>query len=149
MDRFTLYKPEIEAIGNFFTNEQNLSVVRVLGKEIFWVDSASLQQIAKQYQENIRIAVDPNSTQAAKDQALDQLLERTKLVVDDFRDLLLKVEEEKDSCAVPTSTALSDTEKEHLKRACAIEKVSNEVRGTAFQGLTKLFTPGAISLATG
>ena len=146
INRFALYQPEIQAIGDFFTNQQNLSLVRILGKEIFWVDSASLQAIAKQYQENLRIINDTNSQQAAKDRAVDQLLERTKLVVDDFRDLLLKVEEQKDFCALPTSSSLNAAEKNYLQRSCAIEKVSKEIRSTAFQGLSKLFTPGAISL---
>jgi len=149
MDRFALYKPEIQAIGSFFANPQNVSLVRDLGKEIFWIDSDSLQQIAKQYQDNVQVIFDPNTTQDAKNKATDQLLERTKLVVDDFRSLLLEVEEKKASCPAPTSSILSDTEKDHLRWECAVETLSTEKRRKAFKDMAKLFAPGTISLRSG
>jgi hypothetical protein len=163
-DRFALYRPEIQAIGDFFSNEQNLSLVRIMGKEIFWIDSASLEEIAKQYKENVRIAFDPSSKDSAVDDALTQLLERTKLVVADFRDLVLEIKKtENETCPAneaqlppdkqPCSCAdqkvnagLTKADQDHLKRTCAIEKVANEMRSNAFRELAKLFAPGSISL---
>src|SRR5258706_8663922 len=163
-ERFGLYKPEIQAIGDFFTNEQNLSIMRVLGSQIFWIDSNSLEQIAKQYQDNARIAFDPNSKEQAANDALYKLLERTKLVVQDFRDLLLAVKAEENRtgsigaasatpdkkpcpCAEETmGPGLTEADKKHLTRICAIERVSQNTQSKAFQGLTKLFAPGFVSL---
>jgi hypothetical protein len=148
-ERFRLYKPEIQAIGDFFADEHNLAVVRILGSEIFWIDSASLEEIAKQYKENIRIAFDPTSDAGASDQALSDLLERTKLVLADFRDLVLEVRNKasEPSCGKElTGQSLSEGDRKHLLRICGIEKVANERRKTAFQELTKLFASGSISL---
>jgi hypothetical protein len=150
-DSFSLYRPEIQAISAFFADEQNLAIVQILGKEVFWVDSASLQQIAKQYQENMRVAFDPASTQSAKNDALQQLLERTHLVVEDFRDLILQARSEaqsQDCLSEKRIQALSLTPKDqrYLLRICGIEKVAKARRERAFGALKKLFAPGSISL---
>jgi len=162
-DRFALYRPEVQAIADFFSNEQNLSLVRIMGKEIFWIDSASLEEIAKQYKENVRIAFDPTSKDSAVDEALTQLLERTKLVVADFRDLVLEIKKTENetcpaneaqlaldkqpcSCTDQMNASLPKADQDHLRRTCAIEKVANEMRSNAFRELAKLFSPGSISL---
>jgi hypothetical protein len=162
-DRFGLYQPEIQAIGTFFGDQHNLSIVRLLGSEIFWIDSNSLEQIAKQYQDDVRVAFDPNSKEPAAKAALVELLERTKLVVEDFRDLLLAVKaeqsrscvggEKEGTCACVQKAIGAGVSEEDRKtltktlmRTCAIETISEAMRSKAFEGLSKLFSPGAISL---
>jgi hypothetical protein len=162
-DRFGLYQPEIQATATFFSDQHNLSIVRLLGSEIFWIDSNSLEQIAKQYQDDLRVAFDPNSKEPPARAALAELLERTKLVVEDFRDLLLAVRaEETRSCTgdekegtctcVQKGIGAGLTEEDKktltktLMRTCAIETISEDMRSKAFRGLSKLFSPGAVSL---
>ena len=162
-DRFGLYQPEIQATATFFSDQHNLSIVRLLGSEIFWIDSNSLEQIAKQYQDDLRVAFDPNSKEPAAKAALAELLERTKLVAEDFGDLLLAVkaeesrtcrgDEKEGTCAcVQKGIGAGVTEEDRktltkaLMRTCAIETISEDMRSKAFKGLSKLFSPGAISL---
>lgn len=161
--RFALFKPEIQAVGTFFTDPRNLTILQIFGKEIFWVDSASLAQIAKQYQDNISIAFDDTSSPEAANMALNQLLERTKIVIEDFRDILLLIKsQENQPCPVeeaqgatdkrsrrrltPNTAALGENEIKHLRRVCAIERIAQAKREDAFDELKKLFAAGMISL---
>lgn len=152
-DRLALYKPEIQAISAFFTDPQNISVVQILGKEIFWIDDASLREIAKQYQDNIRIAFDSNSTPDAQKQAVVQLIERTNLVVEDFRELISRMDAEAQSSECQAEIEqkyhgriTSAKTKTSLLHECGVERVADDRRRHAFDALKKLFAPGTISL---
>ncbi len=92
-ERFRLYQPEVGAIADFFAKPENLTIVEKIGAELFWVDRASMQRIAEQYKENIRIAFDEKSTQEARNNALRDLFERTKLLYQDLKDLEREVRE--------------------------------------------------------
>jgi hypothetical protein len=131
-DTFRLHQPEITTIAQFFQNEKNLNIVGIVGKQVFWVDRASLQAIAKQYSQNLATAFDSKSTDSAKHQAFDDLLDRTRLVYDDFADMRRQVR---------------DLQKaRHLEWASAVEEFAKTRREQALAKLKNLFVPGYVSL---
>jgi hypothetical protein len=85
--RLRLYQPEIQAISDFLVQKENLELVEKLGVKIFWIDRDSMVAIAQQYKDDIQIAFDPKSASDAQLRALQDLLERTKLVYGDFGDI--------------------------------------------------------------
>jgi hypothetical protein len=131
-DRFALYKPEIGTISAFFADPENVLILQILGKEIFWMDTASLVQVAKQYQDTLSDALDPS-----KPDALVKLMERSWLIVQDFHEL---IEQANDRAKSSDCTIMMD------KRGCGIDKIAEDKRKSAFDILTKLFAPGSISL---
>jgi hypothetical protein len=173
-ERFEFYKPEIQAIGNFFTDKDNLAMVQILGNKVLGIDTASLEEIAKQYLDDIRVAFDTTSNPSSSKAAVDRLLERTKLVVEKFRDLQIEVwhmenakcsdEEAKRyegtaycSCTAGPSEVselkasfLTDQDKDNLKQAgletCGVVRVAAKMRRMAFLELTQRIAPGTISL---
>ncbi len=92
-ERFRLYQPEIASISTFFASAENLNLVEIMGTEVFWVDRTSLQAIAAQYKADMRIAFDNTSTPSARNEALQDMLERTKLVYTDFGDARREIRE--------------------------------------------------------
>jgi len=131
-DRFALYQPEIGTISAFFADPENVAILQIFGKEIFWMDTASLVQVAKQYQDTLNNALD-----SSKPDALVKLTERSWLILQDFHELIEQAIEQEKS---PDCASKID------KTGCGIDKVAEEKRKLAFVVLTKLFAPGSISL---
>jgi hypothetical protein len=82
--RFRLYRPEIQAITEFFVHEDTARVASLLGSQAFGVDIASLKAIARQYLDNVTALFDPDATAERQTAALSDLVERTKLIWHDF-----------------------------------------------------------------
>ena len=91
LDRLRLLRPEITAIAEFMQRRQNLNIVEIVGTEVFWIDRASMQAIAKQYEDNLKIAFDGGSTDDAKRDAVADMLRRTLLVIEDLQDPMTEV----------------------------------------------------------
>jgi putative Ig domain-containing protein len=91
-DRLRFYRPEIEAITNFLLDEHNLALVQIIGNDVFWIDAGSMRQIAKQIQKDIALAFDDTiKEKGTKDQALQDLFERAKLIYRDLKEARLDV----------------------------------------------------------
>jgi hypothetical protein len=142
-ERFRLYQPEIQAISDFFVQKGNLEIVEKVGVEIFWIDRDSMERIAQQFKDNIQTAFDPKSTPQAQAQALQDLLERVKLVYKDFGDFRREIRDE----MTTTREAESHTKGEwDAIFQEAILTVAAERRKVAFGQLKKLLATGSISL---
>ena len=83
--RFRLYLPEITAISDFFLASDTAQVAGILGSEAFDIDPPSLQAIMKTYKENISILFDQSANSDKQNEALEDLVERTKLFWHDFK----------------------------------------------------------------
>lgn len=144
--RVRLYRPEIKAIGDFFLEENNLALIEIIGTEIFWIDRSSLREIATNYRENLRIAFDDTSAPDAKAKALQDLLERTKLVNDDFEDLRVEIQKRmRDRMSLTHLSPLSNDER-RLRRQQVIREYAEEMRKESLEKLKNLFAAGYISL---
>jgi hypothetical protein len=142
-ERFRLYQPEIKAISDFFLQKENLAIVERIGVEVFWIDRNSLQAIAQQYKDNIQIAFDSKSTPSAQAQALEDLLERTKLVYQDFGEFRKDIRER----MRPKTEAETRTDEEWNARfEDEILKYSRDKRTDAFAQLKSHLATGSISL---
>jgi len=145
LQRFRLYQPEIQAISDFFVKKDNLEIVEKVGVEVFWIDRDSMERIAQQFKDNIHTAFDSNSTPLAQAQALEDLLERVKLVYKDFGEFRRDIRDEiKDTHKGETHTK----EEWDAIFAEAILTVAAERRKVAFDQLKKLLATGSISLPT-
>jgi len=143
--RLRLYQPEIQAISDFLVQPENLEIVEKLGVKIFWIDRDSMVQIAQQYKQNIQVAVDPKSTDQSKLEALEVLLERTKLVYEDFGDIrrgIMATMQEKygnSDDKRPDDFWQAEYEK-------ALQVFAQTQREGAIEELKKLLASGSISL---
>ena len=142
-ERFRLYQPEIQAISDFFVQPENLAIVERVGVEVFWIDRNSLQAIAQQYKNNIQIAFDSKSTASAQAQALEDLLERTKLVYKDFGDFRRDI---RNQLAPFESEAHTDAQW-NARFEDAILSYSDRKRKQAFAQLKSHLATGSISLS--
>jgi hypothetical protein len=139
-ERFRLFQPEVGAISDFFTQKPNLAIVEKIGTAVFWIDHDSLARIAQQFKDNIRIAFDSNSTAEAQAKALQDLLERAKLVYKDFGDFRRDIKQ-----LMPAGASFSSdewTEKYQL----AIQQYATDQQRKVFAELKKLLATGSISL---
>lgn len=84
LDRFRLYKPEIQAIAAFFSDAANAHMADVLGAQVFGVEPASLKAIASQYKTDLDSLLSSGLTDQTNAKARTDLLERTKLIWYDF-----------------------------------------------------------------
>ena len=141
-ERFRLYQPEIQAISDFFLQPDNLAIVERVGVEVFWIDRNSLQAIAQQYKNNIQIAFDSKSTASAQAQALQDVLERTKLVYRDFGEFRRDIRQQ---LAALESQTLTD-EQWNARFEEAILSYSDRKRKQAFAQLKSHLATGSISL---
>lgn len=141
-ERFRLYQPEIQAISDFFLQPENLAIVERVGVEVFWIDRNSLQAIAQQYKNNIQIAFDSKSTASAQAQALQDLLERTKLVYKDFGEFRRGIRQQ---LAPLESETLTD-DQWNARFEEAILSYSDIKRRQAFAQLKSHLATGSISL---
>jgi hypothetical protein len=89
--RVHFYTPEITAITNFLLDERNLSVVQIIGNDVFWIDAASMRQIAKQLQSDLTLAFDDSKPTEAKEAALRDILERAKLIDEDLKESRVEI----------------------------------------------------------
>jgi len=92
--RFRLYQPEIRAIADFFVRQDTARVAGLLGAEAFDIDIKSLTLIAQQYIDDAGALFDPAATEPRKQTALEDLVERTKLVWHDFSYIADEIEAE-------------------------------------------------------
>jgi len=141
-DRFRLYQPEVMALADFFAQKENLAIVEKIGTELFWIDRASMQRIAEQYKENLRTAFDAKSTPDAKKKALQDLLERTKLVYRDFADLRRDIRRRMTDGREKTAGEWQ------IEWEKAIEDFAKCKRHHVIEKLTRLFAAGSISLSS-
>jgi hypothetical protein len=141
--RLRLYQPEIKAISDFFLQSENLVIVERIGVDVFWIDRSSLQLIAQQYQDNVQIAFDAKSTPKAQAQALEDLLERTKLVYQDFGVFRNYIREQMKKAA---GTQIHTDEEWNTIFENEILKYSHEKRKAAFAQLKTRLATGSISL---
>jgi len=142
-DRFRLYQPEVQAISAFFVQNENLELVERVGVEVFWIDRDSLLQIAQQFKTNTQVAFDSKSTPEAQAQALQDMLERTKLVYKDFGDFRREVRDQ----MMRQITTETQTEGEWNARFQeAILAYSDDKRKQAFKQLKNFLATGSISL---
>ena len=141
--RLRLYLPEIKAISDFFLQKENLAIVERVGVDVFWIDRSSLQAIAQQYQDNVQTAFDEKSTPQAQAQALAILLERTKLVYQDFGEYRNYVRQQLNKAA---GTQTHTDEEWNTLFENEILKYSHEKRKAAFKQLKTRLATGSISL---
>jgi len=149
--RLRLYQPEIKAISDFFLQKENLAIVERVGVDVFWIDRSSLQAIAQQYQDNVQTAFDAKSTPKAQAQALEDLLERTKLVYQDFgefrKQIREQIREEIARQAQQAGQTLTHTDEEwNTIFESQILKYSHKKRRDAFAQLKTRLATGSISL---
>jgi hypothetical protein len=142
-ERFRLYEPEIQAISAFFVQTENLEIVERVGVEVFWIDRDSLLQIAQQFKNNTQVAFDSKSTPEAQAQALQDLLERTKLVYKDFGDFRREVRGRMRS-EYQTESQTEDQWNARFQEA--ILAYSDTKRKDAFKQLKNFLATGSISL---
>jgi hypothetical protein len=142
-DRLRLYQPEIQAISDFFLQKENLAIVERVGVEVFSIDRNSLQAIAQQYKDNIQIAFDSKSTPVAQAQALQDLLERTKLVYEDFGDFRNEIRGQMRS---KYKTETHTDEEWNAIFQSEILNFSHKQRKDAFKQLKSRLATGSISL---
>ncbi len=142
-DRLRLYQPEIKAISDFFLQKENLAIVERVGVEVFSIDRNSLQAIAQQYKDNIQIAFDSKSTAVAQAQALQDLLERTKLVYKDFGDFRNEIRTRMND---KYKSETHSNEEWNAIFESEILKYSHEQRKHAFDQLKSHLATGSISL---
>jgi hypothetical protein len=146
-DRFRLYQPEVQAISAFFTDPENLAIVERVGTEVFWLDRDSLTRIAQQYQQNLKSATDTTTTPAAQNKALLDLLERTKLVNQDFADVRQEiVDQMPDSCRITDATRLT-RDRWGQCFAKTIRDYAAQKEEDAIEELKDFISPGIISLS--
>ena len=153
-ERLRLYQPEIKAISDFFLQPENLAIVERVGVDVFWIDRSSLQAIAQQYKDDIQIAVDDKSTSPARAQALQDLLERTKLVYKDFgdfrQDIRAKMQEDLSAKAIKAGRNFaSETHTNQEWNAIFEQEIldySKDLRRKAFKQLKNHLVAGSISL---
>ena len=141
--RLRLYQPEIKAISDFFLQKENLAIVERVGVDVFWIDRSSLQAIAQQYQDNVQTAFDEKSTPQAQAQALAILLERTKLVYQDFGEFRNYVRQQLKNAA---GTQTHTDEEWNTLFEDEILKYSHEKRKAAFKQLKTRLATGSVSL---
>jgi len=148
--RLRLYQPEIKAISDFFLQKENLAIVERVGIDVFWIDRSSLQAIAQQYQDNVQIAFDAKSTPKAQAQALEDLLERTKLVYQDFGEFRKQIREQiREEIAGQAQNGQTPTHTDEEWSTIfedQILKFSHEKRKAAFKQLKTRLATGSISL---
>ncbi|HET7107502.1 MAG TPA: putative Ig domain-containing protein [Candidatus Acidoferrum sp.] len=144
-ERFRLYQPEIQAISDFFVQKENLAIVEKVGIEVFWIDRDSMERIAQQFKDNLQTAMDPNSTQEAQAIAVHDLLERVKLVYQDFGDFRKQARET--IAESPKTETHSKAEWDDIFEQ-QIVTLAAKRRKAAFDQLKKLLATGSISLAT-
>ncbi|HXJ15456.1 MAG TPA: hypothetical protein VNH19_24550 [Candidatus Limnocylindrales bacterium] len=144
-ERFRLYQPEIQAISDFFVKKENLTIVERVGIEVFWIDRDSMERIAQQFKDNIQTAFDPKSTPEAQAQALQDLLERVKLVYQDFGDFR---RETRDQIARTRASETHTKDEWDAMFQDAIVALARERRTVAFDQLKKLLATGTISLTS-
>lgn len=142
-ERFRLYQPEIQAISGFFVQSENLEIVERVGIEVFWIDRESLLQIAEQFKNNTQVAFDSKSTPEAQAQALQDLLERTKLVYKDFGDFRREV---RDRMRGEYRTEVQTEDQWNARFQEAILAYSDAKRKDAFKQLKNFLATGSISL---
>jgi len=153
-DRLRLYQPEIKAISDFFLQPENLTIVERVGVDVFWIDRNSLQAVAQQYKDDIQIAFDEKNTAPARAQALQDLLERTKLVYKDFGDFRQAIQGEmpKDLAAKAEKTGQSSAAARHTNeewKAIYQQEIldfSKGIRKRAFEQLKTHLATGSIAL---
>lgn len=145
-ERFRLYQPEVAAIADFFADQNNLAIVERVGTEVFWLDRDSLRMIASQYKQNLQTATNKDSTQDAQNRALLDLLERTKLVNQDFRDVRLEIVDGT-MVNLPCNKNSHSTDDWDKCYFSAVRKYALKKEGEAIDQLKTLLTPGSISLA--
>lgn len=85
-EKLRLYSPEIEGIAAFFLDQKNQAIVDLIGAKIFFVDGQTLQKVATQYQELLRVALD-SKDKDIQNAALKVLLERAQMVNKTFENL--------------------------------------------------------------
>jgi hypothetical protein len=145
-EKLRLYQPEIQAISNFLVQKENLELVEKLGVKIFWIDRESMVAIAQQYKDNIQIAFDTKSTPTAKLQAVQDLLERTKLVYKDLGDIREEIKT-KDMKSYVETEVETHTEKEWQGiYEKALKDYAERKRKEAASELERLLATGSISL---
>jgi hypothetical protein len=153
-ERLRLYQPEIKAISDFFLQPENLAIVEKVGVDVFWVDRNSLEAIAQQYKDNVQVAFDQKGTDADRAQALQDLLERTKLVYNDFGDFRKKIraEMQDDLAKRVGETGKMIASEEHTKEEWTtlyeeeILHFSKKRRSDAFKQLKNNLATGSIAL---
>jgi roadblock/LC7 domain-containing protein len=142
-NRLRLYQPEIQAISSFLLRSENLEIVEKLGVKIFWIDRDSMTRIAQQYKDNIQIAFDAKSTDEAQLNALQDLLERTKLVYHDFGDVRREIMTGVSSKYGGETHSDAEWEAKYQK---ALQEFAITQRTKAIGELKKLLATGSISL---
>jgi len=172
---FRWVKPEILAIADFLQERKNLNLVEIIGTEIFWIDRASMQAIAKQFEDNMNTAFNVESKKEVKEKAIDDMLRRTARVLMDleepmteirilacdiakYRRLSNSMEIDSTKEMVTRLEIVQEEMKEHnidckgkdklaaLAESLAIQIYAQEMARRAFKKLEKLFAPGYVSL---
>jgi uncharacterized protein (DUF934 family) len=143
--RLRLYQPEIQAISDFLVKPENLEIVEKLGVKVFWIDRDSMVRIAQQYKDNIQVAFDAKSTDEAQLNALQDLLERTKLVYRDFGDLRREIVRQMSQSYKDPRELHTDEEWESRYQS-AIQNFAKTMRSSAVNELKKFLATGSISL---
>jgi hypothetical protein len=142
IQRLNFYKPEIQKISGFFSDPQNMNIVEKIGAQIFWIDRDTLEGIAQQYQTDAQALSDFTNSEQKRAQALQSLVERTKLIYQDFGDLRQEV---LSKISAPVGPCCSKEEWKALYDK-ATEAVGEERQQQAFDELKRLLAPGTISL---
>lgn len=108
--RFRLYVPEFTAISDFFLAPDTAQIAGLLGSEAFDVDPQSLQAIMTAYRDNLNTIFDQGADRKKQEEALEDLVERTKLFWHDFK----YIEDEIDAEAYRLRNSIVEDAKEYV-----------------------------------